>query len=71
MQIGIRPAGAGDAVALAAVGQATFLETYAGALDVGDVLDHCEVEHGAPRYAAWLRRRAIACGSPRWRAARP
>ena len=55
MVVTIRACGPGDERALALVGKATFLETYAGALDVADVLDHCDVEHGAPRYAAWLR----------------
>ena len=55
MVVTIRACGPGDERALALVGKATFLETYAGVLDVADVLDHCDVEHGAPRYAAWLK----------------
>jgi GNAT superfamily N-acetyltransferase len=51
----IRTCDLGDERALALVGKATFLETYAGALDVADVLDHCDAEHGAARYAAWLK----------------
>jgi GNAT superfamily N-acetyltransferase len=55
MVVTIRACDFGDERALALVGKATFLETYAGVLDVADVLDHCDVEHGAPRYAAWLK----------------
>ena len=55
MGVTIRACVAGDARALALVGKATFLETYAGTLGVADVVDHCDVEHGAPRYAAWLK----------------
>jgi GNAT superfamily N-acetyltransferase len=55
MVVTIRACVPGDEPALALVGKATFLETYAGALDVADVLDHCEVEHGVARYAAWLK----------------
>jgi ribosomal protein S18 acetylase RimI-like enzyme len=51
----IRTCDRDDARALALVGKATFLETYAGTLEAADVLDHCDVEHGAPRYAAWLK----------------
>jgi len=55
MVVTIRACGPGDERALALVGKATFLETYAGVLDVADVLDHCDVEHGVARYAAWLK----------------
>jgi len=55
MVVTIRGCDPGDARALALVGKATFLETYAGVLDVADVLDHCDVEHGVARYAAWLK----------------
>jgi len=54
MLIDIRPCTAVDAAALALVGQATFLETYAHVLPAADILFHCEHEHGAQRYAAWL-----------------
>ncbi|WP_296595226.1 GNAT family N-acetyltransferase [Phenylobacterium sp.] len=56
MQIEIRPCGPGDAAALALVGQATFLETYAHVLPGADIVAHCEREHGADRYAGWLQR---------------
>lgn len=54
MEIAIRACHAGDAAVLALVGQATFLETYAGDMEVSDLLAHCQVEHGAARYAGWL-----------------
>jgi diamine N-acetyltransferase len=50
----IRPAVADDADALALVGQATFLEAYAGTLPVGDITPHCARQHSAERYRAWL-----------------
>lgn len=56
MQIDIRPCGPQDAGALALVGQATFLETYATVLPAADILAHCAREHGEARYAAWLAR---------------
>ncbi|HEY8616400.1 GNAT family N-acetyltransferase [Phenylobacterium sp.] len=56
MEILIRPCVADDAAALALVGQATFLETYAGMLPLSDILHHCRHEHGEVRYAGWLGR---------------
>lgn len=50
----IRSLGAADAAALALVGQATFLETYATVLPAADILAHCRNEHGEARYAGWL-----------------
>ena len=41
MSITIRPCVSGDEAALALVGQATFLQTYAGALPAGDIIAHC------------------------------
>lgn len=52
-----RPADAADAPALALVGAATFLETFAGVLDGGAIVAHCAREHATERYAAWLRER--------------
>lgn len=54
MKIEIRPCATADAAALALVGQATFLETYADNLPGADIVAHCENEHGVARYAAWL-----------------
>lgn len=56
MQIEIRPCGPGDAAALALVGQATFLETYAHVLPGADIVFHCAHEHAEGRYADWLQR---------------
>ena len=50
----IRLAVADDADALALVGQATFLEAYAGTLPGEDIRQHCAREHSAARYHAWL-----------------
>jgi GNAT superfamily N-acetyltransferase len=55
MAVTIRACDEGDARALALVGKATFLEAYAGVLPAADIFDHCDVEHGQPRYAAWLK----------------
>lgn len=54
MSIDIRPCTPDDAEALALVGQATFLETYAAVLPGADILVHCAREHGQARYAQWL-----------------
>lgn len=56
MSIIIRPCEPGDAAALALVGQATFLETYAGALPAADILSHCRTQHGEALYADWLKK---------------
>jgi ribosomal protein S18 acetylase RimI-like enzyme len=53
VEIAIRKATAADAPALALVGQATFLETYAAVLPAADIVAHCRNEHGEARYAAW------------------
>ena len=50
----VREAGPGDAERLAAVGRATFLETFAGILDGADILAHCGQEHAPSLYADWL-----------------
>lgn len=54
MKVEIRPARPDDAAALALVGRATFLETYAGQLPVANILAHCASEHSVERYAGWL-----------------
>lgn len=56
MSITIRRCVAGDAPALALVGQATILETYAQVLPLADLLHHCGVQHGEALYADWLTR---------------
>lgn len=50
----IRRAGVADAEALALVGRATFLETYAGQLPAADILAHCARQHAPELYAEWL-----------------
>lgn len=52
--LALRRATTGDAEALALVGAATFLESFAGLLEPEDILAHCTREHAAERYARWL-----------------
>lgn len=54
----------GDELALALVGQATFLETFAGILDGADIIAHCQQQHSPAVYAEWLDRPTAAA----WRA---
>lgn len=49
-----RPCAAGDEAALSLVGQATFLETFAGILGGTDIVAHCEHAHSAELYRTWL-----------------
>lgn len=53
-ELSIRRAHADDADALALVGQATFLETFAGILDGAAIVEHCRHAHAAAQYRAWL-----------------
>jgi ribosomal protein S18 acetylase RimI-like enzyme len=53
-EIALRTCVSGDEGALALVGAATFLETFAGLLTGPDILAHCRVQHAAGQYAAWL-----------------
>ena len=53
-EIVLRRCASGDEDALALVGAATFLETFAGLLPGADLLKHCRVQHAAAQYAAWL-----------------
>ncbi len=50
----IRRALPGDADALALVGAATFLESFAGVLHGQGIVEHCRRAHAAARYDAWL-----------------
>ncbi|SHM26195.1 L-amino acid N-acyltransferase YncA [Duganella sacchari] len=50
----IRAAARGDEEALSAVGKASFLEAFAGILDGGDIIAHCEKQHAAAVYRDWL-----------------
>ena len=45
--IRIRRCGPGDEHRLAAVGAASFLETFAGVLQGEDILRQCEAQHAA------------------------
>lgn len=56
----IREAGPADVEALALIGAATFLETFAGVLDGGALLEHCRRQHSAAVYRAYLDRGAHA-----------
>ena len=51
----IREAGVDDAQALALIGAATFLETFAGILDGDAIAGHCAAQHSAAAYHACLR----------------
>jgi ribosomal protein S18 acetylase RimI-like enzyme len=50
----IRPCTSEDDQALSLLGQATFLEAFAGTLNGSDILAHCERAHAASVYRAWL-----------------
>lgn len=54
MSFSIRACAPGDGARLAAVAQATFLETYAGIVDGGDILEHNQRTHAARAYEALL-----------------
>lgn len=56
----IRACGAGDGARLAAVAQATFLETYAGIVDGGDILAHNQRVHAAEVYEGLLGQAGVA-----------
>ena len=44
----------GDELALSIVGQASFLDTFAGVLPGRDILGHCVRQHSSQKYAGWL-----------------
>lgn len=52
--IHIRPCTADDAGALALIGKATFLETFAGVLAGSAIIGHCEKAHSVDLYREWL-----------------
>ncbi|MCF7222184.1 GNAT family N-acetyltransferase [Marilutibacter chinensis] len=56
VEVRVRPASASDADALALVGAASFLETFAGVLDGADILAHCRRQHAVQVYVDWLER---------------
>jgi ribosomal protein S18 acetylase RimI-like enzyme len=53
-QIGIKRCRPGDELALSLVGQATFLETFAGLLGGNDIIEHCQNQHSVENYRQWL-----------------
>jgi len=50
----IRAGRAGDEAALALLGQASFLEAFAGTLRSADILEHCAHKHSRELYRGWL-----------------
>lgn len=54
MTISVRQARSGDQDALALVGAATFLESYAGIVDGGAIIRHCAERHTPDVYARAL-----------------
>jgi ribosomal protein S18 acetylase RimI-like enzyme len=50
----IRLCRTGDEDALSLVGQATFLETFAGVLPGSDIVAHCRGQHAPAVYRSWL-----------------
>lgn len=56
----LREAGARDAEALALVGAASFLESYAGLVDGQAIIAHCAEHHSAEAYRALLSEGARA-----------
>jgi len=56
----VRPAACDDATALALIGAATFLETFADILDGAAVLAHCQNANAPAAYAGYLESGAAA-----------
>lgn len=54
MTIMLRRCGPDDAPALSLIGQATFLESYAGIIPGTDILAHCARQHAVSLYDDWL-----------------
>ncbi len=53
-KVSIRVCVPGDESSLSLVGQAAFLESFAGLLDGKDIMIHCANQHSAAVYRAWL-----------------
>jgi ribosomal protein S18 acetylase RimI-like enzyme len=53
-EVHVRRCAPGDEAALALVGQATFLETFAGILGGDDIIAHCAKAHAIELYRTWL-----------------
>lgn len=56
----VRAATIADTGSLALIGSATFLETFAGILDGGAIVAHCDREHSASAYQQYLSDGAFA-----------
>lgn len=56
----IRPCSPDDATALAFIGAATFLETFAGILEGDAIVAHCARQHVPEAYRSWLDAGALA-----------
>ncbi len=54
MNCSIRLASDADVDRLALVGAASFLESFAGVLDGGAIIEHCEREHSPAAYSRYL-----------------
>lgn len=54
----VRTCSPGDEHSLALLGQATFIETYAGLLAWQDMLTHCASHHSPAFYRSWLEDKA-------------
>jgi diamine N-acetyltransferase len=54
VQITARKCVPGDEATLSLVGQATFLEAFAGVISGQDILAHCRKQHAVDKYVAWL-----------------
>ena len=52
--ISIHPGQTGDEIALALVGQATFLESFAGIIPGSDIIAHCANQHAPEKYRCWI-----------------
>src|SRR3546814_9516633 len=57
----VREAGENDTAALALIGTATFLETFAGILDGDAIISHCAAAHSESAYRAYF-----AAGARAW-----
>lgn len=51
----IRRCAPGEEIVLSIVGQATFLDAFAGVLSGKDIIGHCIRQHSIENYATWLR----------------
>jgi diamine N-acetyltransferase len=60
VQITSRKCVPGDEATLSLLGQATFLEAFAGVISGHDTLAHCRKQHTVEKYAVWLRDAASA-----------